>query len=48
IFKRDVLGTDPLADTDGRVVEVKIRLDPDDSQAIAGLTNIQVDVTIQQ
>ncbi|MDJ0706723.1 MAG: ABC exporter membrane fusion protein [Leptolyngbyaceae cyanobacterium MO_188.B28] len=48
IFKRNVLDTDPLADTDGRIVEVKIRLDPSASQAVAGLTNIQVDVAIQQ
>lgn len=47
IFKRDVLGTDPLADTDGRIIEVKIQLEPTASQAIAGLTNIQVDVTLQ-
>lgn len=46
IFKRDVLSTDPLADTDARVVEVKVRLDPTDSQKVAGLTNIQVNVLI--
>jgi ABC exporter DevB family membrane fusion protein len=46
IFKRDVLSTDPLADTDARVVEVKVRLDPMDSQKVAGLTNIQVNVLI--
>lgn len=48
IFKRDVLDTDPLADTDGRIVEVKIRLDSTASQALTGLTNIQVDVAIQE
>ncbi|MEL7505033.1 MAG: ABC exporter membrane fusion protein [Cyanobacteria bacterium J06554_6] len=47
IFKRNVLDTDPLADIDGRVVEVKIRLDPMASEAMAGLTNIRVDVTLQ-
>jgi HlyD family secretion protein len=46
IFKRDVLSTDPLADTDARVVEVKVRLDPTDSQKVAGLTNVQVNVLI--
>lgn len=48
IFKRNVIGTDPLADTDGRVVEVKIRLDPAASRKVANLTNIQVDVAIQR
>lgn len=43
---QDVLGTDPVADADARVVEVKIRLDPEDSQQVAGLTNFQVDVVI--
>lgn len=44
IRKNDVLNTDPAADTDARVVEVKIRLD--DSEAAAGLTNLQVKVEI--
>ncbi len=44
IRKNDVLNTDPAADTDSRIVEVKIRLD--DSKAVAGLTNLQVNVTI--
>ncbi|MCT7985283.1 biotin/lipoyl-binding protein [Laspinema sp. A4] len=46
IGKKDVLETDPTADTDARVVEVKIRLDPQDSQRVAGLTNLQVEVII--
>lgn len=44
VGKNDVLGTDPAADTDARVVEVKIRLR--DSQKVAQLTNLQVDVSI--
>ncbi|MEX0269205.1 ABC exporter membrane fusion protein [Leptolyngbyaceae cyanobacterium UHCC 1019] len=44
IRKNDVLNTDPAANTDVRVVEVKIRLD--DSQPVSGLTNLQVKVTI--
>jgi HlyD family secretion protein len=44
IRKNDVLNTDPAADTDVRVVEVKIRLD--DSQLVSGLTNLQVKVKI--
>jgi HlyD family secretion protein len=46
IGKKDVLGTDPTADTDARVVEVKIRLDPQDSRKAADLTNLQVYVVI--
>lgn len=46
IGKNDVLDTDPAADTDARVVEVKIRLDPTDSRRVAGLTNLQVKVAI--
>ena len=46
IGKKDVLGTDPAADVDSRVVEVKIRLDPASSQQVAGLTNLQVNVVI--
>ncbi len=44
IRKNDVLNTDPAADTDVRVVEVKIRLD--DSRLVSGLTNLQVKVKI--
>jgi HlyD family secretion protein len=44
IRKNDVLNTDPAANTDVRVVEVKIRLD--DSQPVSGLTNLQVKVNI--
>lgn len=45
IGKNDVVGTDPAANTDTRVVEVKIRLH--NSIAVSGLTNLQVDVAIQ-
>ena len=44
IQKQDVLGTDPAARKDARVVEVEIRLD--DSAAAASLTRMQVEVTI--
>ncbi|HIK20313.1 MAG TPA: ABC exporter membrane fusion protein [Synechococcus sp. M44_DOE_062] len=46
IGKKDVLNTDPAADVDARVVEVYIRLDPESSARVAGLTNLQVDVAI--
>lgn len=44
VAKNDILDTDPAANTDVRVVEVRIRLR--DGQAVAGLTNLQVDVAI--
>ncbi|NJR57485.1 MAG: ABC exporter membrane fusion protein [Cyanobacteria bacterium CRU_2_1] len=46
IGTRDALGTDPVADADARVVEVKIRLTPEDSLRAAGLTNLEVNVVI--
>jgi multidrug resistance efflux pump len=42
----NALGTDPVADADTRVVEVKIRLSPQDSQKVANLTNLEVNVMI--
>ncbi len=45
IAKNDVLGTDPAAKTDVRIIEVKIKLD--DSQKVAALTNLQVRVKIE-
>ncbi len=48
VERQSILSVNPSADTDRRVVEVKIRLDnPIDSQRVAGLTNLQVDVAIQ-
>ena len=46
IRKKDVLSTDPVADVDARVVEVKIRLDAAATAKVAGLTNSQVKVVI--
>jgi HlyD family secretion protein len=43
---QNVLSTDPVANVDQRVVEVKIRLDPAESQRVAALTNLQVKVVI--
>jgi HlyD family secretion protein len=45
IGKQDVLATDPIARTDARVVEVRVKLD--DSAKAAGLSNLQVEVAIQ-
>jgi HlyD family secretion protein len=46
IGKKDVLNTDPSADVDARVVEVKITLTPEDSQKVSGLTYAKVLVEI--
>jgi HlyD family secretion protein len=46
VAKKDVLNTDPAAEIDARVVEVKIRLNPEDSTKVAGLTNMKVKVAI--
>ena len=46
VGKRDVLSTDPAADVDARVVEVKIALSKQDSKKVAGLTNAKVVVEI--
>lgn len=46
IGKKDVLNTDPAADVDSRVVEVKILLTPEDSRRVAQLTYSKVFVKI--
>ena len=46
IGTKDVLGTDPVADTDARVVEVRIRLNPESSKRVANLTNLEVNAII--
>ncbi|MBD1908577.1 ABC exporter membrane fusion protein [Funiculus sociatus GB2-A5] len=43
---QDVLSTDPTADVNRRIVEVKISLNPVDSQRVSVLTNLQVNVVI--
>lgn len=44
VGKADVLDVDPAARTDARVVEVEIRLD--ESELVAGLTNLQVEIEL--
>lgn len=46
INKQDVLDTDPAAQFDARVVEVKVQLDEAASRRVAGLTNLSVQVSI--
>jgi HlyD family secretion protein len=45
IHRTTVLDVDPAADTDSRIVEVRIRLD--ESEPVASLTNLQVRLDIQ-
>ena len=44
VGKLDVLGTDPVAKIDARVIEVDIRLD--DGERVSHLTNLQVEVAL--
>jgi HlyD family secretion protein len=46
IAKKDVLSTDPAADADSRVVEVKLALGAQDSNQVRGLTNSKVAIKI--
>ncbi len=48
VRKLDVLGTDPAARTDARVVEVEVRLDDADAALAARLTHLQVEVAIER
>lgn len=48
VRKQSAIDTDPSANLDERVVEVRITLDPKDSEKVAGLTNLQVTVTIDR
>jgi hypothetical protein len=45
VGKLQSMGTDLTARTDARIVEVEIRLD--DPAAVAGLTNLEVEVLIR-
>jgi HlyD family secretion protein len=46
IGKKDILNTDPAADVDARVVEVKILLEPESSELVSNLTYSKVIVKI--
>ncbi|MEP0912202.1 HlyD family efflux transporter periplasmic adaptor subunit [Leptolyngbya sp. GB1-A1] len=48
VKKVDILDTDPAANSNARVVEVKIRLDAQSSEQVAGLTYMQVRVKIHR
>lgn len=47
IGKNDILDTDPAASEDSRVVEAKIMLEPEASQKVSKLSNLEVDVIIE-
>ncbi|MBE9207061.1 ABC exporter membrane fusion protein [Nostoc sp. LEGE 06077] len=48
VDKQSIFSLNPRSDTDRRIIEVKISIDnPADSQKVARLTNLQVDVAIQ-
>ncbi|MEP0859274.1 ABC exporter membrane fusion protein [Trichocoleus sp. DQ-U1] len=47
VLRQDIVNSDPSANIDGRIVEVKIRLDADSTRKAARLTNQQVKVVIE-
>ncbi|HIK52542.1 MAG TPA: ABC exporter membrane fusion protein [Oscillatoriales cyanobacterium M59_W2019_021] len=47
VQQQQVVNEDPAANIDAKIVEVRVRLDPASSEKVAGLTNLQVTVTIQ-
>ena len=46
VKRQEVVNTDPTANIDAKVVEVKVKLDKESSQKVAGLTNLLVKVQI--
>ncbi|WP_019505306.1 ABC exporter membrane fusion protein [Pleurocapsa sp. PCC 7319] len=46
VERQEVVNTDPTANIDAKVVEVKVKLDPESSEKVAGLTNLLVNVRI--
>lgn len=46
VERQEVVNTDPTANIDAKVVEVKVKLDQESSQKVAGLTNLLVNVKI--
>ncbi len=47
VDKQDIFDVNPQADTDSKVIDVKIRLKPEDSKKVANLTNLQVQTLIK-
>ena len=46
VQRQEVINTDPTANIDAKVVEVRVRLDEESSSLVAGLTNLLVNVEI--
>ncbi|MDJ0573905.1 MAG: ABC exporter membrane fusion protein [Xenococcaceae cyanobacterium MO_234.B1] len=46
VKRQEVVNTDPTANIDAKVVEVKVKLDQQSSQKVTGLTNLLVNVKI--
>lgn len=46
VSRKIIFSNDPVSDTDARVVETRIELDPPDSQKVAHLSNARVEVVI--
>ena len=46
VERQEVVNTDPTANIDAKVVEVKVKLDRESSNKVAGLTNLLVNVQI--
>ena len=44
--RQNIFSTQPGENLDRRVVEVTIRLNPQDAQKVAGLTNLQVQIKL--
>jgi HlyD family secretion protein len=47
VDRQNVFSNQPGENLDSRIVEVKIRLNPEDSRKVAGLTNLQVQTLIE-
>jgi HlyD family secretion protein len=46
VARQDIFNNDPVADIDSRIVEVRIRLPPEDGAKVAGLSNARAEVVI--
>jgi HlyD family secretion protein len=46
VQRQNIVNTDPSANIDNQIVEVKVRLDEASSQKVAGSTNLPVKVAI--
>jgi HlyD family secretion protein len=47
VKRQNVFSDQPGENLDSRIVEVKIRLNPEDSQKVSSLTNLQVQTAIK-